>query len=103
MSFLDHTPSIFQSLVRPPSELYVAVARSIVSHLLSLDLLSLSTNQKDAFHVALTLLASASKVPQSKVFISKGLTPTSSISLALDPTPISNMLTCQETSYPAVD
>ena len=103
MSFLDHTPPIFQSLVRPPSELDVVVARSIVSHLLNLDLLSLSTSQKDAFHVALALLALASKVPQSKVFISKGLTPTSSISLALDRTLISNMPTCQETSYPAVD
>ena len=56
-----------------PSDLDVAAARSTLNHLLGLDLLSLSTNQKDAFCEALAVLASASKVPRSKVFISKAL------------------------------
>ena len=62
-----------------------------MSHLLGLDLLSLSTKQKDAFFASLTVLVSASKVPQSKVFISKALAQTSSIFPALDRALKSNM------------
>ena len=70
--------------MHPHSDSDVATARSIVSHLLSLDLLSLSTSQKNALCVALAVLASVSKVPYSKVFISKALTQTSSIFPTLD-------------------
>ena len=62
-----------------------------MSHFLGLDLLSLSTSQKDAFCVALAMLASTSKVPQSKVFISEALAYTSSIFPALDHALKSNM------------
>ena len=55
-----------------------------MSHLLGLDLLSLSTSQNDAFCAALAVLASASKVPQFKVFILEALAQTSYIFLALD-------------------
>ena len=75
----------------PPSDLNVATTRSIISHFLSLNLLSLSTSQNDAFYAALVVLASASKVPQSKVFISKALAQTSSVFLALDRALKSNM------------
>ena len=70
--------------MRPASDLDVAIAHSTMSHFLGLDLLSLFTIQKDALCVALVVLALASKVPQSKVFISKALTQTSSIFHALD-------------------
>ena len=62
-----------------------------MSRLLVLDLLSLSTNQKDAFCASLAVLASAFKVPQSKVFISEVLAQTSSIFPALDRSLKSNM------------
>ena len=39
-----------------------------MSHLLNLDLLSLSISLKDAFYVALAVLVSASQVLESKVF-----------------------------------
>ena len=55
-----------------------------MSHFLGLDLFSLSTNQKDAFYAALAVLALASKVPQSKVFILEALAQTSSIFPTLD-------------------
>ena len=71
LSFLDLTTLALQSLVRPPNDSDVVAAHSIVSHLIGLDLLSLSTSQKDASCAALAVLASTSKVPQSKVFISK--------------------------------
>ena len=59
--------------------------------MLGLDMLYLSTNQKNAFCAALAVLASASKVPQSKVFISKALARTSSVFPALDRALKSNM------------
>ena len=62
----------------------MAAACSTLSHLLGLDLLSLSTNQNDDFCVPLAMLASASKVPQFKIFISEALAQTSSIFLVLD-------------------
>ena len=73
-----------QSSVRSPSDSNVVVACFTVTHLLGLDLLSLSTSQKDDFRVALAVLVSASKVPQSKVFISQALAQTSYIFLTLD-------------------
>ena len=69
MSFLDQTTPTPQSSMHPPGDSNVAAARSTVSHFLGLDLLSLSTSQKDVFYAALAMLAFASKVPQSKVFI----------------------------------
>ena len=55
-----------------------------MSHLLGFDLLYLSTSQKDAFRAALAVLASTSKVPQSKVFILEALARTSYVFPALD-------------------
>ena len=55
-----------------------------MTYLLSLDMLSTSTSQKDAFYSSMAVLASASKVPLSKEFISKALTQTSFVFLALD-------------------
>ena len=69
----------------------MTTTRSIVSHLLGLGFLSLFTCQKDTFCVALVVLASASKVPHSKVFISEALAHTSSIFLSLDHALKSNM------------
>ena len=77
--------------MRPLSDSDMAVARSIVSHLLGLDLLSLSTSHKDAFYATLVVLASASKVPQSKVFISEALAQTSYVFTILDRALKSNM------------
>ena len=82
--FLGPEDSYPQSSVRPPSDSDVGADHSTASHLLGLDLLSLSTSQKDAFCVALAVLASAPKAPQSKVFISEALTQTSSIFPTLD-------------------
>ena len=69
----------------------MVVAHSTVSHFLGLDLLSLSSIHKDVFCAALAVLASASKVPQSKVFISKALAQTSFVFPALDCALKSNM------------
>ena len=81
LSFLDHTTPTPQSSVRLPSDLDVATTCSTMSHLLGLDMLSLSTIQNNAFSIVLKVLASASKVPQSKIFISEALAHTSSTSL----------------------
>ena len=70
--------------MRPRNGSDVVDASSTVSHFLGLDLLSLSTSQKNAFFATLEVLVSTSKVPQSKVFISKALAQTSSIFPALD-------------------
>ena len=75
----------------PPNDSDVVDACSIVSHFLGLDLLSLSTSQKNAFFETLVVLVSTSKVPQSKVFISTNLAQTSSIFPALDRALKSNM------------
>ena len=69
ISFLDQATSH----VKPPSrpiEPKVAVTRSTISHLLSLDLLSLSTVQKNAFHVAMTMLQFDFFDPEAGAFIS---------------------------------
>ena len=92
LSFLDKTSPAPQSLVHPPSDSYMARSPYTISHLLGLDILSLSTNQNDAFYPVLVVLASPSKVPQSKVFISKALAQTSSVFLALDRALKSNLL-----------
>ena len=84
LSFLDQTTPTPQSLVRPLSDSDLATARSTVIYLLGLDLRYLSTNHKDVFCVTLEVLALASKVPQSKIFISKALAQTSSTFHALD-------------------
>ena len=68
LSFLGQTTLALKFLVCPPSDLDVAAPRSILSHLLSLDLLSLSTNQKNAFCGALVVLESASQI-EAKAFI----------------------------------
>ena len=62
-----------------------------MSHFLGLNLLSLSTRKKDAFCAALAVLASASKVPQSKVFIFEALAQTFFVFPALDHALKSNM------------
>ena len=91
LSFLYKTTPAPQSPVHPPSDSNMVAAHSTMSYLLGLDLLSLSTNQKDAFCVALAVLALVSKVPQSKVFISEALAQTSSIFSTLDRALKSNM------------
>ena len=77
--------------MRSPSDSDVAAARFTMSHLLGLDLISLSTSQKDALCAALAMLASASNVPQSEVFISVALAQTSYVFPALNPALKSNM------------
>ena len=74
-----------------PNESDMVTDRSTMSYFLSLDLISLSTSQKNAFYAALVVLVSTSKVPQSKVFISKALTQISSIFPTLDRALKSNM------------
>ena len=54
---------------RPPTKQDVDVARSTVSHLLSLDLLSLSTIQKYVFHASMAMLQSASLHPEAEIFL----------------------------------
>ena len=71
LSFLDQATPHVEPLSRPPTESNVVVARSTISHLLSLDLLSLSSIQKYAFHVAMTMLQSASLEPKAGAFISR--------------------------------
>ena len=53
---------------RSPTKSDVAISHSTISHLLSLDLLSLSTIQKDAFHVAMVVLQSASLNVEAEIF-----------------------------------
>ena len=77
--------------MHPLSNSDLAASRSIVSHLLSLDLLSLISRQKDAFYVALAVLVYASQVSKSKVFISEALAQTSYIFHSLDHALKSNM------------
>ena len=55
-----------------------------MNHLLSLDLLSLSPSQKDAFCAALVVLELASRMPKAKAFIFNALAQTSSIFSSLD-------------------
>ena len=55
---------------RSPADPDVAFARSTISHLLSLDFLSLSIVQKDVFHAAIVVLQSASLDPEVGTFLS---------------------------------
>ena len=69
LSFLDQATPHGESPYRPPIKLDVVVARSTISHLLSLDLFSLSTIQKDAFHAAMAILQFASLDPKADIFL----------------------------------
>ena len=71
LSFLDEATPHVEPPSRPPIELDVAIARSTVSHLLSLDLLSLSIIQKYAFHAAMAVLQSTSLDPEAGTFLSR--------------------------------
>ena len=62
----------------------MATTHSIVSHFLSLDLLSLTTTQRDAFRIALAMLESTSQMPKAKAFILEALAEMSSIFSSLD-------------------
>ena len=65
--------SLYQATpyVEPPSKPHtepdVVVARFTISHLLSFDLLSLSTIQKDVFHTAMAILQSTSLDPEVEI------------------------------------
>ena len=82
--FLDQTTPALKSLVCPLNDSDVATSCSIVSHFLRLDLLSPSSNQKDAFHVALAMLESISQMCKAKAFISNALAQTSYIFSSID-------------------
>ena len=69
LSFLDQATPHVEPPSKPPIELDVAVAHSTINYLLSLDLLSLSSIQKNAFHAAMTVLHSASLEPKAGAFI----------------------------------
>ena len=69
LSFLDQATPHVESPYRPPIVLDVVVARSTISHLLSLDLLSISTIQKDAFHATMVVLQSSSLDPKAEIFL----------------------------------
>ena len=73
LSFLDQATPHVKPPSRPPIELDIAVARSTISHLLSLDLLSLSIIQKNSFHVAMAVLQSTSLEPEAGALISRGI------------------------------
>ena len=57
LSFLNQVTHV-EPPSRPPTEPDIAVVDSTISHLLILDLLSLSTIQKDVFHAAMVVLQS---------------------------------------------
>ena len=71
ISFLDQATPHVEPPSRPPTEPNVVVTRSAISHLLSLDLLSLSTIQKDAFHAAMTVLQYVSLDLEVVIFLSR--------------------------------
>ena len=64
LSFLNQATPHVEIPSRPPTEL------DVVSHLVSLNLLSLSTIQKDTFHAAMAILQYASLDPEAKIVIS---------------------------------
>ena len=72
LSFLDFLNQVTPH-VEPPSipliEPNVVVASSNISHLLSMDLFTLSTIQKDSFHVAMEILQSVSLDLEAKIFL----------------------------------
>ena len=71
-SFLNQATPYVEPPSRPPTDPDVAITRSTISHLLSLDLLSLSTIQKDAFHVAMAVFQSISLDLEAKIFLYGG-------------------------------
>ena len=71
LSFLDQTTPHVKPPSKPPTKPNVVVAYSTINQLLSLDLLSLSTIQKNAFHVAMAVLQSTSLEPEAGDFISR--------------------------------
>ena len=91
LSFLDKTTPAPQCSICPLRDSDVAVACFTMSHFLGLDLISLSTSQKNVFCATLAVLASASKVPQYKVFILEALAQTSYVFPTLDCALKSNM------------
>ena len=69
LSFLDQATPHVELPSRLPTEPDVAVTCSTIIHMLSLDLLSLSIIQIDAFHVAMAILQSASLDPEVEIFL----------------------------------
>ena len=69
LSFLNQATPHVKPPTRPPIELDVVVARSTISHLLSLDLHSISTIQKDAFHATMAVLQFASLDLEAEIFL----------------------------------
>ena len=71
LSFLDQATPHVEPPSRPSTESDVVVVHSTISHLLSLDLLSLSIVQKNAFHAAMVVLQFTSLEPEARAFISR--------------------------------
>ena len=69
LSFLDRATPHVEPLSKPPIEPDVAIACFTISHMLSLDLLSLSNIQKDAFHTTMVVVQSTSLEPEDGAFI----------------------------------
>ena len=70
LSFLDQATPHVELPSKPPTDQDVVVALSTISHLLSLDFLSVSTIQKkNAFHAAMTILQSASLDLEAETFL----------------------------------
>ena len=74
LSFSDQTHPHVEPPSKPLTKQDVVVARSTISHLLSLGLLSLSIIQKDDFHAATEVLQSASFNPEVGTFLSLSYT-----------------------------
>ena len=70
LSFLDQATPHVEPPSRPATEPNIVVARSTNSHLLSLDLLSLSTFQKNSFHTAMAMIQLPYLRPEARAFIS---------------------------------
>ena len=69
LSFLDQATPHVEPPSRPHIEPDVAIALSTISHLLSLDLLSLFTIQKYAFHAVMAVLQSSSFDLEARTFL----------------------------------
>ena len=70
LSFLDQAIPHVEPPSRPLTKPYVAIVCSTISHLLSLNLLSLFTIQKDVILAAMVVLQSASLDPEVETFLS---------------------------------
>ena len=71
LSFLYQATPHIEPPSRPHTKLDVVVARSTISHLLSLDLISLSIVQKNSFQAVVAVLQSAYLEPTAGAFISR--------------------------------